>query len=53
VIVDELDGILEIGAAHDRQHRPEDLFLVNPHLGFDFVEHGAADEKPVFIAPAA
>jgi hypothetical protein len=32
--------------AHDREHRPEDLFLVDLHVGRHVVEQAAAEKKP-------
>src|SRR4029077_9072415 len=49
VVADELGGGVEVGAAHDRQDRPEDLLLVDPHLGLDLVKHAAAEEEAVLI----
>src|SRR5258708_1242744 len=49
VVVDELCRAVEIGGAHDRQNRPEDLFLIDAHLGLDLVEQAAAEEKPVLV----
>src|SRR5262249_61929690 len=50
VVADELGGVIEIGAAYDRQDRPEDLLLVDAHVGFDLVEHAPAEKKAVLIA---
>jgi len=49
VVVDELRRAVEIGGAHDRENRPEDLLLVDPHLGFHFVEQAAAEEKALLV----
>src|SRR3984893_13768972 len=38
VVVHELCRGVEIGGAHDREHRPENLFLVDAHLGLDLIE---------------
>src|SRR3984893_5067059 len=50
MVVNELSGSLEIGGAHDRQHRPKDFFFVLTNLGLHLAEHAAADEKAVLIA---
>ncbi len=45
-----LTALVEIGRAHDRQHRAEDLLLVDAHLGLDVVEQAAAEEEAVLVA---
>src|ERR1700730_10161468 len=45
VVVDELGGGIEIRGAHDREHRPEDFFLVDPHLRRHLVEEAAAQKE--------
>ena len=42
-------GLIGVGARH-REHRPEDLFLVDLHVGGDVVEQRAAEEVAVLIA---
>jgi hypothetical protein len=49
VVVDELGRMIEIGAAHAREHRPEDLLPVDPHLRLDLVEQAAVEEKAVLV----
>ena len=39
-----------VGRADDREHRAEDLLLVDPHVGRDLVEQRAADEVAVLVA---
>jgi len=50
VVVDELGRMIEIGAAHAREHRPEDLLPVDPHLRLDLVEQAAVEEEPILVA---
>ena len=50
VIVDQLDRLIEGFGAHDAEHRPENLFFINAHVGGHFVEQRRADEEAVLIA---
>ncbi len=43
-------GLLVVLGAHDREHRPENLFLVDAHMRLDLVEQAAAHEKPALVA---
>src|SRR5207245_11290559 len=49
VVIDEVDRSLQVMYAHAGEHRAEDLFLVDLHLGRDMVEPRAAHPEP---APA-
>ena len=49
-VVDELERRREVGHAHARQHRAEDLFLVDLHRRRDVVEQRAAGEEAVLVA---
>jgi hypothetical protein len=42
VVVDELEGGLEVVGADDAEDGSEDLFLVDAHGGLDVVEEGCA-----------
>ena len=42
--------LLVILGAHHRKHRPENLLLVDRHMGLDLVEQAAADEVAVLVA---
>ena len=44
--VDQSDGLLDCARSHHRQHRPEDLFAVDVHLGGHLVDDGRSDEEP-------
>src|SRR3546814_9691421 len=48
--VHEIDRVVEALAAYDAEHGPEDLLLVERHLGRDVVEQRAADEVAVLVA---
>jgi hypothetical protein len=50
MVVDELGRAVEIGGTHNREDRPEDLLLVDPHLGLHLVEQAAAEEEAVLVA---
>src|SRR3954468_24855733 len=50
VLVDHAGRRLVIRRAHDRQHRAENLFLVDRHVGRDVVEQRAAQEVAVLVA---
>ena len=45
VLVDELEGGLEVVGADDAEDGSEDLFFVDPHLGLDVVEEAGAEEE--------
>src|SRR5882672_1247364 len=47
--VDEAQGLFVIVAAHDRQHRPENLLLVDTHRGRRMIEEAAANEVAVLV----
>src|SRR3546814_223128 len=46
----KLQRLAVILGAHHREHRSEDLFLVDIHVGGHTVEQAAADEEAVLIA---
>src|SRR3954447_3188599 len=48
--IDQLEGLIEIGYAHDRQHRPEDLFAIDAHAGLHVVEQAPAQEESFLVA---
>jgi len=48
VVVDELQGRLEVVGADDAEDGSEDLFFVDAHGGLDVVEEGGAEEEAVF-----
>src|ERR1700730_13931368 len=50
VVVDELGRGIEIGAAHNREHRPADVFLVDHDIRLDLVKEAAAEKEAVFVA---
>src|SRR5690554_4521696 len=50
VAVDEVDGIGEGVDAHARQHRAEDFFLVDAHVGRYVVEQRTTQPEPAFAA---
>ena len=50
VTVDQLQRRFVVRASYHREHRAEDLFLVDLHVGLDLVEQTAADEVAFFVA---
>ncbi len=50
VVVGELDRIFVVRRAHHRKHGPEDLFLVDAHVGRHLVEQAAAHVVAVLVA---
>ena len=48
VVVDELQGCLEVVGADYAEDGAEDLFLVDAHGGLQVVEEGCAQEEDVF-----
>ena len=50
MLVDELHRFGEVLRAHARQHRAEDLFLVDAHRGRHVVEQGAAGEEAALVS---
>jgi hypothetical protein len=42
-VVRDLEGMLEVACARDREHRPEDLFLRDPCAWMDVAEDGRLD----------
>ena len=50
VAVDEGEGVVVAGGAHDAQHRSEDLFPVDAHRRLDVVDQTGPEEEAVFVA---
>ncbi len=50
VLVDHAGRRLVVRRTHDRQHRAEDLLLIDRHVGGDVVEQRAAQEVAVLVA---
>ena len=44
-----MDGIFEIFAGDDRDHRPEDFFLSDAHFGIDINKYGWLHEPAVLV----
>ena len=44
------ERLVVVLGAHHREHRPEDLLLVDAHLGLHFVEEAAAHVEAVLVA---
>src|SRR5580658_1514863 len=42
--VGDIDGVVEVCALEDADHRSEDFFLGDAHAGFDFGEDGGGEE---------
>src|SRR5690606_4364280 len=49
VAVDELHRLFQGVDAHNAQHRTEDFFFVNAHVGFHVIENGWAHKVAAFI----
>ena len=45
--VDQIDDFIQIFGANYADHRAEDFFPGDGHIGFDVVENGGSDEKSV------
>ena len=54
-IVADGEGFVEVAGADHGQHRAEDFFFPNAHLGLHLVDHAGAEQEAVFgqIAAAA
>src|SRR5208282_6852907 len=56
-VVGDGDGVFDPVAGNDRNYRPKDFFLRNPHLGVDFRENSRFEEPAVlvdtFVEPVA
>ncbi len=50
MLVDQLHCVLLRLGTHDAKYRPEDLFLVDAHVGRHPVEQAAAEEEAVLVA---
>ena len=50
MVVHHPDRLVEAPGAHHRQHRPEDLVLVDLHVGAHMVEQAAAHEVALLVA---
>src|SRR5580700_8399138 len=50
MVVHQPDRLVEAPGAHHRQHRSEDLVLVDRHVGLHVVEQAAAHEVAVLVA---
>ncbi|MNL44864.1 hypothetical protein D3C87_1674660 [compost metagenome] len=48
--IDQRHRFGKVMHTHHRQHRTEDLFLVDRHIGLDVVEQRAADIEAVLMA---
>lgn len=48
--IDQLHRLLHALRAHDQQHRPEDLFLVATHAGFDLIDQCPPNKKTVLAS---
>ena len=48
-VIRDLDGIRHVVAGDDRNHRPENFFLRDAHLGIDVDEHGRFQEPAVLV----
>ena len=45
--VRDRDGFFFVREFHGRQHRPENLFLGDLHVGFHVAEHGGLHKEPL------
>src|ERR1019366_6131574 len=48
-VIGDRDGIFEAVAGDDRNHRPEDFFLRNAHLGIDLGKYGRFDKPAMLV----